>query len=305
MHEKINFSIEAGLRAEYTAVLYDMDTENIYYTQNDKYDYFKLFPNVRLSYKLNENNRLSIFYNQRVDRPGEPELRMYAKSDDHELVKVGNPFLRTQFTQSAEIGYKMNWTSGSLFISGYYRFITDPYMRVYAQDTSRSEYDVLLKSYANTGRAHNLGVELVFSQKVSDFDELSGNFNLYQNKIESYTGRLLFPYEHTFDVPETIDNTWDLKIINTLSLPKEFQVQLTGIYLAPKNIPQGKQLARSSVDLGVKKKLWDGKGEFNLVFADVFNKFGLEQQITGNGFAVDYENYYETQVLRVGLKYKF
>jgi len=305
VHEKTKYAIEAGLRTEYTSVFYNMDKDNIYYTENDDYNYFKLFPNIRFSYKFNENNRVSIFYNQRIDRPGEPELRMYAKSDDHELVKVGNPYLRPQYTQSAEIAYKTNWKNGSLFLSGYCRFITDPYMRVYTQDTSNTEYDVILKSYANTGEATNLGFELVFSQEIMDFWELSGNLNIYQNKIQAYTGTLLFPYEHTFYVAQTTDNTWDSKIINTFSLPNEFQIQLTGLYFAPKNIPQGKQLSRSSIDVGMKKKLWQGKGEITFAFTDIFNQFGLRQEINGEGFTADYENYYETQVVRFGIKYKF
>jgi outer membrane receptor protein involved in Fe transport len=305
VHEKTNYSVEAGLRAEFTSVYYDMDEGNIYFAQNDKYDYFKLFPNIRLSYKINERNRISVFYNQRIDRPGEPELRMYAKSDDHELVKVGNPYLRPQYTQSAEIGYKTNWKNGSLFLSAYYRFITDAYMRVYTQDTSRAEYDVILKSYANTGESTNRGFELVFNQKVTDFYELSGNFNAYQNKIQAYSGTLLFPYKNTFDVKQTADNTWDFKIINTIKLPKDFQAQLTALYFTPKNIPQGKQMSRSSIDIGMKKKLWQGKGELSFAFTDLFNQFGLRQEINGEGFTAKYDNYYETQIMRIGLKYKF
>ena len=305
VQEKVKYTVEAGLRVEYTSVFYDMDKDNIYYTENDAYDYFKLFPNIRLSYKFNENNRISVFYNQRIDRPGEPELRMYAKSDDHELVKVGNPYLRPQYTQSVEIGYKTDWEKGSVFLSGYYRFITDPYMRVYTQDTSNNQYNVILKSYANTGEATNLGIELVFNQEIMVFWKLSGNLNLYQNKIMAYKGTLLFPYKHTFDVEQTTDNTWDFKIINDFSLPNEFQVQLTGLYFAPRNIPQGKQLSRSSIDIGMKKKLWQGKGELTFAFTDIFNQFGLRQEVIGDGFMAVYENYYETQVLRIGMKYKF
>ncbi|MFC2079847.1 TonB-dependent receptor domain-containing protein [Bacteroidota bacterium] len=305
VHEKTKYAIEAGLRTEYTTVFYDMDKTNIYYQKDDAYDYFKLFPNIRLSYKFNENNKLSVFYNQRIDRPGEPELRMYAKSDDHELVKVGNPYLRPQYTQSTEIAYKTNWKSGSIFLAGYYRLIKDPYMRVYTQDTSNTDYDVILKSYSNTGEATNIGFELVFSQELMNFWKLSGNVNLYQNKINAYTGTLFFPYEHTFDVEQTRDNTWDFKIISTFSLPNEFQLQLTGMYIAPKNMPQGKQLARSSIDFGLKKTILQGKGEFTLAFTDIFNQFGLRQEILGDGFSAVYENYYETQVIRIGMKYKF
>jgi len=305
VQEQTKYSIEAGLRAEYTSVFYDMDEENIYYEQNDSYDYFKLFPNIRLSYNFDENNIISVFYNQRIDRPGEPELRMYPKSDDHELVKVGNPYLRPQDTKSVEIGFKTDWEKGSLFFAGYFRSINNPYMRVYTEDTSNTNYDVILKSYANTGKATNLGFELVFSQEVFEFWELSGNLNIYQNKIDAYIGTLLFPYEHTFNVEQTTDNTWDCKIINTFALPNEFQIQLTGLYFAPKNIPQGKQLSRSSIDVGIKKKIWSGKGEVTFAFTDIFNQFGLQQEVNGEGFTAYYENYYETQAIRIGLKYKF
>ena len=305
VHEKNKYDIEAGIRAELTTVFYDIDKANIYYDQDDAYEYFKLFPNIRLSFKLNENNKLSVFYNQRIDRPGEPELRIYAKSDDHELVKVGNPYLRPQYTQSAEIGYKKDWKNGSIFLSGYYRFITDPYMRVYTKDTSNTLYDVIIKSYANTGEATNLGLELVFSQQIMNYWKLSGNINFYKNHIKHHSGKLLFPYEHIFEVDETTDNTWDFKIINTIDLPGKFQVQFTGLYFAPKNIPQGRQQARSSIDLGLKKKLLQEKGELTIAATDIFNRFGLRQEIRGDGFSAMYENYYETQMVRIGMKYKF
>jgi len=305
VHEKESYDVEAGLRAEYSSVLYEMDTANIYFEENDSYDYFELFPNVRISYKLNEWNKLSVFYNRRIDRPGEPELRMYTKSDDHELVKIGNPYLRPQLTQSAEIAYRTEWEFGSLFISGYMRTIKDPYMRVYTVDESNTEYDIILKSYANTGKTDSWGMELVFGQELSDIWELTGNINFYRNHIHAYEGTLYFPYENTFTVEETTQNSWDFKLTSTLDLANGFQVQLAGIYFAPVNIPQGKQLSRSSIDLGIKKALWDGKVEMTLSASDILNDYGIRQEIEGDGFDVLYENYYETQVIRLGAKYKF
>jgi hypothetical protein len=145
----------------------------------------------------------------------------------------------------------------------------------------------------------------VFSQQILEAWKLGGNMNYYQNKIASYTGTLLFPYEHIFTIEETKGDTWDFKLINTFSLPLNFEVQLTGLYIAAKNIPQGKELSRSSIDFGVKKTIWEGKGEINFSASDIFNKYGLRQEIKGEGFDVLYENYYETQILTLGLKYKF
>ncbi|MFY0653114.1 MAG: TonB-dependent receptor [Cyclobacteriaceae bacterium] len=305
VHEKPKYEIEGGLRAEHTLVHYDMDPTNTYYQQNDKYDYFKLFPNTRVSYKFNELNKISLYYSNRVDRPGEPELRMFSKSDDHELVKVGNPYLRPQFTESVEIGYKTVWDKGSFLLSGYLRNIDDPFMRVYTQDQTNTDFDVVLKSYANTGRATNKGIEVIYSQEINDHWKFSGNMNIYQNKIFAYTGTLLFPNEHQFMVEESVDNTMDIKLTNSFKLSNDYEIQLTSLYLAAKNIPQGRQASRSSLDFGIKKKAFNGRGEIILAATDIFNRYGIRYELKGDGFDAVYENYYETQTVRIGLKYKF
>jgi hypothetical protein len=178
-------------------------------------------------------------------------------------------------------------------------------MRVYTVDESNTEYDIILKSYANTGKADSWGMEFVFEQEFSDIWELTGNINFYRNRIHAYEGTLYFPYESTFTVEETTQNSWDFKLTNTLDLANGFQIQLTGIYFAPVNIPQGRQLSRGSIDLGIKKVLWDGKVEMTLSFSDILNTYGIRQEIEGDGFDALYENYYETQVISLGVKYKF
>ncbi len=302
--EKPKFDIEGGLRAEYTKVYYDISPENIYYNQNDSYDYFELFPNIRITSKLNSNNSLSAYFNRRIDRPGEPELRIFPKYDDPELLKVGNPYLRPQFTQSVELAYKYLWNSGSVFLSGYYRNIKDPFMRVYSMDTSNPNYDIVNKIYQNTGRSKNSGFELLVSQQILKSWKLSGSINAYENVNEAYQGLLLFPYERSFSIEETSDLSWDFKINNQILLPKKIQIQATAIYYSPKNLPQGKQYARSSIDLGLRKTVFKGKGELTFSASDILNNFGIKQEFTEAGFSALYENYYETQVFRIGFKYK-
>ena len=303
--ERTRVDVEAGLRAEQTRVFYDIDPANIYYDQNDAYEYFDFFPNVRLSYKINQRHRLSLFYNRRIDRPGEPELRIFAKSDDQELLKIGNPYLRPQFTQAFELAYRLKWESGMFYLAGYYKLIDDPYMRVYTADTTNVLYDVIVKTYANTGSARNAGLEAVFSQQILDIWKVSGNFNYYKNTIEAYEGSLLFPYPHTFAIGQSAENTWDAKLSNTFTINDHLEMQLTAVYFAPKNIPQGRQLSRSSIDFGISQKIFQGRGEINFSASDILNRFGIRQEIEGDGFTAAYENYYETQVFRLGLKYKF
>ncbi|MCB0520026.1 MAG: TonB-dependent receptor [Lewinellaceae bacterium] len=303
--EKEKFDLEAGLRAEQTDVFYNLSPDNIYYDQNDAYDYFKLYPNVRFSYKINERNSFSAFYNRRVDRPGEPELRIFAKYDDPELLKVGNPYLRPQFTQTFELAYKNAWESGSAFISGYHRIIDSPFLRIYDIDQSAAGYDIINRIYENVGSATNTGVELLLSQTITPFWKANGSFNWYVNSIDAFSGTLLFPTVRPFQIQASEDNTWSLKINSLLTLPKQTQIQLSFIYDAPKNIPQGRQFARSSLDVGIKKTVFAGKGEVMLAATDLLNRYGLKQEITNEGFDVVYENFYETQVVTLGVSYKF
>jgi outer membrane receptor protein involved in Fe transport len=303
--EREKFDIEGGLRAEQTKVSYDLDPTNIYYPNNDKYDYFKLFPSIRLTYIVNEANKISLFYNKRVDRPGEPELRVFPKYDDPELLKVGNPYLRPQFTDAFELAHKYSWRGGSLFSAVYHRIIQDAYMRIYSIDDSNPQYDIINKIYQNTGQATNTGFEVLFSQDIVSNWKVSASMNWYSNAIDAYQGTLLFPYERSFFIESSTNNAWDTKLNNEFKLPWNMEFQLTGIFYSKKNIPQGEELARSSIDLGIKKNLLDKKAELTFSASDIFNRFGIRQRLIGEGFTTTYENFYETQIFRLGFKYKF
>ncbi|WP_268225476.1 outer membrane beta-barrel family protein [Sinomicrobium oceani] len=303
--EKKYYDLEAGLRVEETEVSYELDPDNIYYDSNDNYDYFELYPSIRFTYKLNDKNKISAFYNRRVDRPGEPELRIFPKYDDPELLKVGNPYLRPQFTNSFEIAHRYSWSSGSLFSAIYHREINGAYQRIYSIDDSNPDYNIVNRIYQNTGQSTNTGIEVLFSQDIADYWKLASSFNVYRNGIDAFQGTLLFPFQRPFFIEESSDIAGDFKITNTFTLPWEMETQITGLWYSDRNIPQGTELSRSSIDLGFKKSLWGKKGELTLSATDLFNRFGLRQRINGQDFTALYQNYYETQVVRVGLNYKF
>ena len=73
--------------------------------------------------------------------PGEPELRIFPKYDDPELLKVGNPFLRPQLTDVLELGFARSWVGGSLRTALYHRDIEDAFLRIFAIE-SRGTFNV-------------------------------------------------------------------------------------------------------------------------------------------------------------------
>src|SRR5687767_15853115 len=119
------YTLEGGLRLEETQMSYTIPAENIYYPGSDQYDYFGAFPNAKLTLNLTRTNRLTMAFNRRVDRPGEPELRIFPKYDDPEILKVGNPFLRPQFTNAYEVGFSRSWVGGTGSAAVYHRDVSE------------------------------------------------------------------------------------------------------------------------------------------------------------------------------------
>lgn len=304
VYENSNYGVEGGVRVEQTDVYYDLPNENIYYAGSDSYDYFEVYPSLRLSYKLGDNSAIAAYYNKRVDRPGEPELRIFPKYDDPELLKVGNPYLRPQFTTSTELAFEQLWSSGSLIFSIYQRDIVDPFIRVFDIDNSNADYDIVNRIYQNVGSASNDGFEIIFSQDVLQSWQLTGSLNWYENQIDRYETELLFPVLRPFTVEESSDDTWNFNLNNQIDLPYQMRMQLSFTYYAQKNFAQGEEAARSSFDFGLTKPVFDNQGEIVFSVTDLLNNFGIKQSINGSGFDAVYENYYETQVISLGLTYR-
>lgn len=295
--------IEGGIRAENSDVKYTIDPANQYYQHNESYAELSLFPNIRLSYKLNERNKFSLFYNRRVDRPEEFDLRPFPKYDDPEILKTGNPYLRPQYTQTAEIAYKTNWNTGSLYVAGYFKHIKDIFTRIYTNDINNTE--IINSITQNLGNGKNYGGEIVAEQQIRENWNIDVNFNWYQNQINAFSGTVLYPYPQEFTFENKKSNTWNMKVNTTFELPKEFTIQGTFVYYAPDIIPQGKIKSRNSLDFGIRKKAFHNKCEFSLSATDMLNKFSIRQEIDGPGFKLKKENYYETQTITLAMKYKF
>lgn len=305
VREGERYGLEAGFRLEQTDVSYELPPENIYYSESDAYDYFEVYPSVGITYDLSDVASFAAHVNRRVDRPGEPELRIFPKYDDPELLKVGNPYLRPQFTETFELSYERLWTRGSAIVSAYTRDIEDPFTRIYAIDPTNPDYDIINKIYQNVGSGAEDGLELIVSQEVGDRWELTGSVNWYEKTIDADVVTLLFPIERPFVVEYSQDDTWDVSMNNIIRFNRGIELQLSLSYYGDRNIAQGRQAARSSVDIGLAMPVLDGDGELSISVTDLFNDFGLRQYIDGDGFDAVYENYYETQVLSVGLKHKF
>ncbi|MCL7765005.1 TonB-dependent receptor family protein [Polaribacter sp. Z014] len=299
--ENEKYEAEIGLRIEYVDLNYNVNPDHNTY-KNGGYDYFEPFPNVRFAKKIDENNKISIFYNRRVDRPNEVDIRIFPKYDDAEIIKVGNPNLRPQFTNLLELGYKTNWNSGSLYSAIYHRFADGTITRI---SSSIGNDPLIYAIFQNAGKSSNSGLEMVYEQEVSDSYSFNLNGNIYQNKIDAFSVVNLYPSENIFSADQQKITSGTLKLNNTFHFSNKLDAQLTASYLAPDIIPQGRRESMFSLDLGLKKSIQKGKGELFFNATDLLNTMVIKKTVEGQGFSYTSNNYYETQVIRLGYTYKF
>ncbi len=301
VYESKKIEAEIGLRVEYVNLQYNVNVNHNTY-ESDGYNYTQPFPNIRLGYKINDENKISAFYNRRVDRPNEVDIRIFPKYDDAEIIKVGNPALRPQFTNSYELGYKTNLKSGYFFSALYHRSVQGTITRIATQVPSSN---LIYAVFQNAGHSSNTGIELVFQKNLSKLFSFNTNANLYKNVIDSFSVENKYPVPTIYTAPKQQLTSGNIKLNAIFNLPKQTALQITGIYLAPDIIPQGKIGTRFSVDAGIKKQIQNGKGEIFLNATDIFNTLKIKKEINGNGFTLVGTDYYETQVFRLGYSYKF
>lgn len=299
IYQNRKIDAEIGLRGEYVVVDYKVNPDHPVY-HSDGYHYLQPFPNVRFGYRINDLNKFTLFYNRRVNRPNEVDIRIFPKYDDAELIKVGNPALGPQFTDAFELGYKSSYKKGYIYATAYHRITNGTISRIAVTDTNKLIYTV----FQNAGKSTNTGIELMCSKDVTKWLSINLNGNLYYNLIDSFSVKNLYPITSVFTIGQQSVYSGNLKM-NAAIKVKKFDAQLTAIYLAPDIVPQGRMDARFTLNLGVKTKIQKNKGEISFNATDLLNTMNIRQTVTGNGFSYTSKNYYETQVVRIGYSFKF
>jgi outer membrane receptor protein involved in Fe transport len=230
------------------------------------------------------------------------DIRIFPKYDDAEIIKVGNPALRPQFTNSMEIGYKKSWGKGSLYSAIYHRVANGTITRI---STIVPPSKLIYALFQNVDKSYNTGIEMVWAQEISSCYSFNINLNGYRNQIDAFAVENKYPSTHTFSADRQEIYSGNVKFNNTVHFSENLDAQLTAIYLAPDLIPQGKIQARFSLDLGLKKAIQKGKGELFFNATDLLNTMIVRKEINGQGFNYTSSEYAETQVIRRGYSYKF
>ena len=299
--ESQRIELEGGVRLEGVRVNYDVNPDHNTYA-SDGYRYVQPFPNVRAAYKFDESNKISLFFNRRVDRPNEVDIRIFPKYDEPELIKVGNPALQPQYSTSAELGYKTSWSTGSVYAAAYHRIVDGTITRIATQVPGSV---LLYNVFQNGGRSWSTGSEFVWQQTVSPRLSLSANANAFHKTVAAFTVINRYPVPIRYSAARQSLTSGSAKLNAVMALPHEWQTQVSTVYLAPDLLPQGRIGDRFSLDVGTKKSVYRGRGEIVVNATDLLNTMQVRRTIQGTDFRIVSTDYLETQVIRVGYNWKY
>jgi outer membrane receptor protein involved in Fe transport len=188
---------------------------------------FSLFPSGFFTYKLNDKQDLQLNYSRKINRPNFFQLIPFLDVTDPLNLSKGNPDLKPEFTNLAELSYQNQFTKNhSLFTTVYLRNTNDLISRYQYIDSTvppiNGNYQPV-STYANASSSFTYGLELTVRDKFTKWWDLSTNFNLYQTDLKAG------------NIPGSVNQSqlsWFAKINNSFKLPKNYSIQLSGDYQA-------------------------------------------------------------------------
>jgi outer membrane receptor protein involved in Fe transport len=248
-------SAQAGVRGELTDITTELRDP---YASNPQH-YFNLFPSASLSYKLHENKTLQLSYSYRINRPHFRNLLPFSNFLDPRVLFGGNPNLRPVFTNSIEAGYLLDWDNGSILSNVYYRNRRNVVQRILAKPDSSGRTVVIPINLSNENA---YGVEFNLSLNVQDWWRLNTSANFYRAIMQGlYEGEVL----------ESDTYTWTTRTTSKMTFFKKVDFQASFNYRAPRITTQGKNLSIYSIDLGLSRDIFKGKGTITANVRDLLN----------------------------------
>lgn len=260
-----------GLRGELTDLSWKQNLTN---DKSKKDPYFNLFPSAFLSYTLNETDELQLNYTRRLARPRMRFINPYVSQNDSLNVMYGNPDLDPELTHSLELNYVKN-VEGDLYTASLYYKRTDDVIARYTWLNG----NVATTTFGNMSKQQSTGLELIAKNHISLLT-LTTNLNFYYsqldggefhiNQIDKTTGAIT-PTLASLD--ENSSFSWTAKMTADLKLPASITGQISGNYMSPRALSQGRSHHMFTMNAGVRRPFLNRKLNVSFTVRDIFSTF--------------------------------
>ncbi|SHM81591.1 outer membrane beta-barrel family protein [Mucilaginibacter sp. OK098] len=282
-----NFSIQTGLRGEYTSSIGNSITNN----RVVKRHYFDLFPSVFINQTLNDKNEMGLSYSRRIDRPGYDDLNPFVYYLDQYTYQKGNPFLNPQYTNNFEFNYTYNksitLTLGYSHTSGAITqiLLTDP--------KSKATYQTNL----NLQSQNNYNVNLYAPYTIAKWWE--GNVNVTGFYLKFKTDTLL---------GGKLDNgkaAYQIRTTQTFMIAKGWKAELSNYYNSAMTYGIFNIKPQYATDAGISHSFANKKANIKLSMSDIFNtrRNDVTSYYQSNNLDIKQKN--ESRITRLTFTYNF
>lgn len=285
-YEGEKWGLKLGLRYEYTLLKTILTTTN---ERNDQ-EYANWFPSVHATYEFSPRFSMQAGYSRRISRPRMWDLNPFFNIRNNFNIRRGNPQLQPEFGDSYELTGIAIFENFSFSTSLYHLYATEVVDRV-----TFFEENVSVTMPLNVGRRNKSGLEITAKYDPAKWLSFNGDFN-YGYFLREGTFQ-----DQSFDFE---GDQWSGRLTSKIKLPWSLDLEISGSYNSPYDNVQGRRSGFAFADIGLRKKLWDGKGVINLGVRDVFASRIFETFV----YQPDFESYSFSQRGRfftLGFSYSF
>ena len=232
-----DFGILGGLRSEQAFVKSQQVTTDSLIRNN----YFRLYPSLHLSYKMDDSHEFQLNYSHRIRRPEGDEMNPFPEYQDPYNLKIGNPRLKPEEIHSVEMGYHYKNEVTTIISTLYYRYM-------YNGMTSITKYlndSILLTTSANLSKNSAAGFEFIVSTTLAKIINVNLSSNTFLNTIDATS----LGYSN-----KKSNISWTVNLNTTVNFTRSTMIQLTSSYISEKLTPQGKRLPSFVMNMGFRQE---------------------------------------------------
>ncbi|GAA5031489.1 TonB-dependent receptor [Marivirga lumbricoides] len=288
------FTYQVGLRAELT----DISTEFVNLDTVNARDYLNLFPSLFLTYEFNKYNTLQASYSRRFDRPGFRELNPFSNFNDNRNIRIGNPNLNPEFTDSYEVGLVNNFKNATLYSGLYYRRTTGVIERLdsVTQVTENGVTDfITITQPQNLSERNSIGIENTYSHDLNDWWRMNANLNIYYSETYGVYGEKVYQAK-TF--------TMSSRATSQMTFWKDLNFQVSAFYRAPQQTTQGTQKAFYMIDLGLSREILNKRGTIAFNVRDLLNSRKWRTTTSIEGYTAESEFQWRARTFNLTFDYR-
>ncbi|MEL7530710.1 MAG: outer membrane beta-barrel protein [Bacteroidota bacterium] len=283
--ERISYQV--GLRAEATSIA----TELVDTNETNERDFQNLFPSGLFALHLPAQNDLQISYSRRIRRPTYRELSPFITLSDRRNFFSGNRDLNPEFSHSVELSHLKYFEQGVLTSALYFRNSSATIQSIRLVD----ENGLASTLPYNLVGQNAFGADIAFSYALTPWWKLDANFNAFRAITDATN----------LDANFSSDTySWFVRQTSKFKLPKETSLQLRTNYQAPELIPQGRREAIFTLDVAIKKELWQRKGAITLSGTNLLNTNRSIVITEGEGFFTDRFSLRQPRQINLTLTYR-